>query len=95
MAQENGYFNGPKETKIFYQCWLPQTEAGAVLIAVHGLAEHSGRYMNLVNSLVPQGFSVYAQNHYGHGKSGGKRLFVPDFKLFTRTLDQFIDQVKE
>lgn len=82
MATENGYLNGPDNTKLFHQCWLPDTDTRAVLILVHGLAEHSGRYMNLVNSLVPQGFGVYALDHYGHGKSGGKRIFVPRFQVF-------------
>ncbi len=94
MATENGYLNGPDNTKLFHQCWLPDTDTRAVLILVHGLAEHSGRYMNLVNSLVPQGFGVYALDHYGHGKSGGKRIFVPRFQVFLDGLNLLVDQVK-
>ncbi len=95
MAQEQGYFTGPESTKLFYQCWLPETETRAVLIVVHGVAEHSGRYMNLVNSLVPQGFAVYGLDHYGHGRSEGKRVFVPDFSVFTDGLDMLVDKGKE
>ncbi len=95
MAQEQGYFTGPTSTKLFYQCWLPEEQTRAVLIVVHGVAEHSGRYMNLVNSLVPQGFAVYGLDHYGHGRSGGKRCFVPNFSVFTDGLDMFVDKVKE
>ena len=95
MATETGFFKGPENTQIFYQCWLPQDDPKAVLIVVHGLAEHSGRYMNLVNCLVPNGYAVYGLDHYGHGKSQGKRLYVPEFNVFKRTLDQFVSQVKE
>ncbi|WDP89083.1 MAG: lysophospholipase [Desulfobacter sp.] len=95
MAAENGYFKGPEGIDYFYQCWLPESSPRAALIVVHGLAEHGGRYMNLVNSMVPRGFAVYAPDHYGHGKSGGRRLFVPDFNVFTQALDLFVDKVKD
>lgn len=94
MATENGYLDGPENAKLFYQCWLPEKDTRAVLIVVHGLAEHSGRYMNLVNNLVPKGFAVYALDHYGHGKSEGKRLFVSKFSVFTDGLDLLVNQVK-
>ena len=95
MATENGYLEGPGQTKLFYQSWLPENPTRAALIAVHGLAEHGGRYMNLVNNLVPKGFGVYAPDHYGHGKSQGKRLFVERFQVFLDDLDRLVDKVKE
>lgn len=95
MASEQGFLDGPEQSKLFYQCWLPQGTPRAALVVVHGIAEHSGRYMNLVNSLVPQGFSIYALDHYGHGRSSGKRLFVPEFEVFTKGLDLLVDRVLE
>ena len=95
MAREHGFLNGPENTKLFYQCWLPQGESRAALVVVHGIAEHSGRYMNLVNSLVPEGFSVYGIDHYGHGKSEGKRLYVPGFSVFVDGVNRLVDRVKE
>ena len=95
MTREHGFFIAPDNKDIFYQCWLPKADSKAALIVVHGVAEHSGRYMNLVNAMVPQGFSVYGLDHYGHGRSGGKRLFVPSFDYFTRCLDTLVDRVKQ
>lgn len=105
MSHEQGVFSAPDKEEIFYQCWLPEpqpesgkseeSESKAALIVVHGVAEHSGRYMNLVNAMVPRGFSVYGLDHYGHGRSGGKRLFVPEFRVFTHCLDTLVDRVKE
>ena len=57
MASENGTFTGPDGTRIFYQCWLPEKKVKGALVIVHGLGEHSGRYMNLVNHFEPLGFS--------------------------------------
>lgn len=65
---EDGFFKGIKDTKLYYQKWSPKTPKGVVLIA-HGYGEHSGRYMNVVDTLVPEGFIVYALDHRGHGKS--------------------------
>lgn len=95
MPREQGYFKGPENTEIFYQCWLPETASRAVLILVHGVAEHSGRYMNLVNRMAPEGFGIYGLDHYGHGRSGGKRLFVRDFRVYTDTLEHFVARVRE
>ena len=95
MAQEQGAFKGPESTDLFYQCWLPEADTRAAIIVVHGVAEHSGRYMNLVNNMVPQGFAVYGLDHYGHGRSGGKRLFVPRFSVYTDGLDMMVDKVRE
>lgn len=95
MASENGTFTGPDGTRIFYQCWLPGQKVRGALVIVHGLGEHSGRYMNLVNHFGPSGFSIYGLDHFGHGRSGGQRLFVPKFDIYTQTLDMFIKKVRE
>ena len=53
MKHQDGYFKGVRDTNIYYQYWLPEGEPKAILLVVHGLAEHSGLYMNVVNHLVP------------------------------------------
>ena len=69
MKHQEGSFKGIRDASIYYQCWLPEGKSKAVLLIVHGLAEHSGRYMNVVNHFVPLGYAVYALDHIGHGKS--------------------------
>jgi len=64
-----------------------------VLLVVHGLAEHSGRYMNVVDYFVPKGYAVYGIDHFGHGKSDGDRVFVERFDDFVQTLKIFSDKV--
>jgi len=53
---------------------------------VHGLGEHSGRYSNVVNYLVPMGFALYGFDLIGHGKSEGEREFVKYFEDYTDSL---------
>ncbi len=94
MIEQDGSFPDAQAADIYYQSWLPEEEPKAVLVLVHGLAEHSGRYMNVVNHFVPLGYAVYALDHIGHGKSDGERVYVDRFSDFVVTLKTFVDMVK-
>jgi acylglycerol lipase len=95
MGHVEGYFEGVRKVEIYYQGWLPETDVKAVLLVVHGLGEHCGRYMNVVNYFVPLGYAVYGLDHVGHGKSGGEREYVESFDDFTDTLAIFYQMIVE
>jgi acylglycerol lipase len=94
MNHIEGNFKGVRNINIYHQGWNPESDVKAVLLIVHGLGEHSGRYMNLVNYLVPLGFAVYGWDHIGHGKSDGGREIVERFEDFTDNLTIFYNMVK-
>lgn len=94
MQHTEGTFSGPRGLRIYYQTWRPDTEPRAVILIVHGLGEHSGRYRNFVQAAVPRGYAIYALDHIGHGKSEGTRAFVERFSDFTAPLTQFYDMVR-
>ncbi|MBU1744295.1 MAG: lysophospholipase [Proteobacteria bacterium] len=94
MKHQEGFFNGVRDHRIYYQYWLPETEPKAVLLVVHGLAEHGGRYMNLVNHFLPLGYAVYAADHLGHGSSEGTRVYVERFADYTDTLVTFHEMIR-
>jgi hypothetical protein len=54
MKHQDGFFDGVRGSRHYHQSWLPDGDSRAALLVVHGLAEHSGRYMNLVNHFVPR-----------------------------------------
>ena len=93
MKHKEGKFKGLNNTDLYYQCWLPDGSPKAVLLVAHGLAEHSGRYKNLVNYFVPKGYAVYALDHRGHGKSEGMRSYVDRFSDYLADLKTFFDMV--
>ncbi len=95
MKHVEGHFKGARNVNIYYQGWLPEEDITAVLLVVHGLGEHCGRYMNVVNHFVPLGYAVYGLDHIGHGKSEGRREFVESFDDYTDTLGIFYDMVAE
>ncbi len=94
MDHIEGHFKGVRNANIYHQAWLPEGTVKAVLLVVHGLGEHCGRYMNVVNHFVPLGYAVYGLDHIGHGKSDGRREFVEGFADFTSTLTIFYNMVK-
>jgi alpha-beta hydrolase superfamily lysophospholipase len=94
MRHQEGTFKGIRDASIYYQSWLPEGEPKGVLLIVHGLAEHSGRYMNVVNHFVPLGYAVYGVDHVGHGKSSGTRVYVERFENYTDTLKTYFDMVR-
>ncbi len=94
MRHFDGQFKGRGDLNLYYQCWLPADGPKAVLLVVHGLAEHSGRYGNLVNYFVPKGYAVYGFDHRGHGRSDGIRGHVDRFSRFVDDLDIFFEIVR-
>lgn len=95
MKHHEGYFKSIRDANIYYQYWLPEGEPKAILLVAHGIAEHSGRYMNVVNHFVPAGYAVYGIDHIGHGKSDGKRVYVERFQDYTETLKKYFDMIRD
>ena len=91
MKEKEGFFKGVSNFDIYWRCWLPEGKPRAVIIVAHGIGEHIGRYMNLVNSVVPRGYAVYGLDHEGHGKSGGVREVVERFQVFIDDLKMLYD----
>ncbi|MER7080041.1 Lysophospholipase, alpha-beta hydrolase superfamily [Saccharopolyspora kobensis] len=56
----------------YWQSWTVE-QPGGVVVLVHGLHEHSGRYRHVAARLNAAGYAVYALDHPGHGRSPGTR----------------------
>jgi acylglycerol lipase len=94
MDHIEGNFRGVRNANLYHQAWLPEGNVKAVLLIVHGLGEHCGRYMNVVNHFVPLGYAVYGFDHIGHGRSEGMREVVERFTDFIDTLAVYHEMVK-
>jgi len=87
-------FTGQNGSDIFYR-HLPAENEKAQLVIAHGLGEHSGRYVNLFNRLVPAGFSTWALDFRGHGRSEGKKGHIDNFDQFVLDLKKLIEIARE
>lgn len=94
MNHLEGTFRGARDLSIYHQAWIPEGEIKAAVLIVHGLGEHSSRYTNVVNHLVPQGYALYGFDLPGHGKSGGVREFLKKFEDYTHTVTAVLNIVK-
>lgn len=57
---------------------------------VHGVCEHCGRYSNLVEPLVADGYAVYGYDQRGHGISPGQRVHVGRWAEYREDLAAFV-----
>lgn len=89
-----GNFKGLKDLTLYYQGWLPDQAPKAILLIVHGLAEHSGRYKNVVEYFVPKGYAVYGFDQRGHGRSEGARCYIDSFQDLVTDLHIFVTMVR-
>lgn len=94
MQHTEGKFTGRNNFSLYRQAWLPDAAPKAILLIVHGIAEHSGRYMNPVNYFVPKGYAVYSFDLRGHGKSDGKRSYIERFSYYIDDLQTFFNLVR-
>ncbi len=94
MQERSGSFAGLDGVSIFTHAWLPDAPPRAVILLVHGVGEHLGRYHHVARALVERGYAVYALDHRGHGQSGGKRGHVKHFSDFVADLSTYYEQVR-
>ena len=94
MNEASGSFAGAggRNRNIFWRAWTPDAPARAVIVLVHGLGEHSGRYDHVVARLVGEGYAVHAVDHRGHGRSDGPRAFIEDMDNVVADLDTLVDR---
>lgn len=63
-------FTDAKGVSIVYEVHRARSDPRAVVQLLHGVGEHAGRYGALVGALTAAGYTVYADDHRGHGRTG-------------------------
>ncbi len=61
--------------------WPPTGEPWAVVLVVHGLGEHGGRYETVAEAMTGAGIDTWAYDHRGNGGSGGPRNWVERWSI--------------
>lgn len=65
-----------------------------VIVIVHGLGEHAGRYEPMAQRLTAWGFEVYGYDQCGHGESAGPRGCLPNTMRLLEDLADVIESAR-
>ena len=70
---EEGFLDAPDGLRIGWRRWSPTGETRGVVVVLHGIGEHGGRYGEVATRFNDAGYVVAAMDFRGHGRSGGRR----------------------
>lgn len=70
------------------------TKPRALVLLVHGLGEHAGRYDHVASILRSWNFEVCAFDQRGHGQSGGKPGVMPIDNALLHDLADVVDETR-
>ncbi len=100
MHHETFWLDTNDHCRLYVNAWLPDTPPKAVMMVVHGMAEHSGRYGRLGLALSAAGIALYAHDQRGHGRTaqqgrlghfantGGWNNVVDDLAAVSQSISQ-------
>jgi acylglycerol lipase len=99
IAVERGQlsFAGHGGVQLYAQMWRRSPAAGperAVVVIHHGLADHSERYEQFAYRLAEAGYTVWALDMRGHGRSAGVRVAAGSIDDYLDDLDAFMQLVR-
>jgi acylglycerol lipase len=76
MASATGSLAARDGTTLHLRRWRPSDDPWAMVVVVHGLAEHSGGYETVGSWMADAGLDVTGYDLRGFGASGGRRAYV-------------------
>jgi acylglycerol lipase len=85
----------PDGLRLHTQHWAPNHSPRAIVLLVHGYAEHCGRYDHVAQTFVDKGAAVYAYDQRGYGRSEGHRAYVDHFDQYLTDLSLMSHHVRD
>ena len=90
MKSFESKFEGNNGINFYIRGWDPtNNRPKALLSLVHGLGEHTGRYLHVGKSMTDAGYALVGFDLRGHGKSGGARGHFPSLDAVMQDMRQF------
>lgn len=89
------HFLAHDNIQLFAQEFLPDEDIKAILVLVHGIGEHSSRYLNWADKFVNEGIALFTYDQRGHGLSEGKRGVISSYDDFMNDIDLVLHKAEE
>jgi alpha-beta hydrolase superfamily lysophospholipase len=94
MPYHEDRFTARDGLELHEKTWLPERDVSGVVVLVHGIFEHSGRYAHVAERLNRAGYALVAMDLRGHGKSDGERIWVESFDEYLADLEVLLERVR-
>ena len=82
-----------KVNSTYVREWVSESNKANIVI-IHGVGEHSGRYIETAEKLFNMGFNIYTGDLIGHGLSDGLRIYIDSIDDYMNNVNFFISRVK-
>jgi len=82
-------WDGNDGLSFYIRGWEPDVRPKALLALIHGLGEHTGRYLHVGKAMTDAGYALVGFDLRGHGKSGGARGHFPSLNAVIQDIRQF------
>lgn len=93
LQEEKDFFLARDGQELYYTVTHPKRAKGVILL-LHGMAEHSGRYTAFANFLAESGWMVYRYDQRGHGRTPGLRCYVENLDILVEDLEEVLHWIK-
>eukprot|EP01115_Flamella_aegyptia_P008151 TRINITY_DN33858_c0_g1_i1.p1 TRINITY_DN33858_c0_g1~~TRINITY_DN33858_c0_g1_i1.p1 ORF type:complete len:305 (-),score=73.67 TRINITY_DN33858_c0_g1_i1:15-929(-) len=96
-SKEEGSFEGYKSKSLHYASWKKSDNPKWALILIHGLGDHSGHMMTVVEHFLNSypDVVVFGYDQRGHGLTEGARGHINSWQEFRGDLKCFLDFVQK
>lgn len=81
--------------KLSGSSYTPTGEIKGVVVLLHGMGEHFGRFKHVADFFSTIGYATVGVDHRGHGSSGGKKGHTPSYDQLMNDIDSLMNKTKE
>jgi alpha-beta hydrolase superfamily lysophospholipase len=90
----SGTFKTETGGQLFFRQWAPDHQPKGTIVIVHGLGEHSGRYVHVGDFFARGGFTAFAFDLRGHGSSDGRPIFIRRYQDYLDDLESVLTHLE-
>ena len=88
-------WNSHDNLRLYVKVWEPDELPYAAIGLIHGIGEHVNRYEQWAAEFVNEGYAVIGFDHRGHGRSEGKRGFIPSYESLLLDIELLMKKASE
>lgn len=92
--RHEGYIKSFDDTELYYVKDVPE-KAKAIVVIVHGFAEHLARYEYLTEKLIENNYGVYRFDNRGHGNTKSEKGYIKKYDEFIKDADTIVNLAKK